>query len=321
MKRIDSFKVITSTLLLTALMSTTAFAAVGQPSITKENTVATTVVTQPKEEKGESAGKNMAQVGKVESISKEKETTTIRISNENGGLIFHANPGVFVIDQKTQNYLSLDDIKVGMNITAIYDKMAPMALSMPGQTSGAIGFIINSEAGAVDLSVYNDELVNWENTVKLNVSKDTKIVNAKGTKQVFTAEDLKFSECLVFYTIATMSIPAQTNPEFVMILNTVEELTADKAKEETAEAQKVEYVNLRDAAEAKGYKVTWTSNKAPIAITKDDIKAEITIGSDQFTFTHMTKDLKPLDKMEKLAGPVKLENGKTMVPKTFAEAL
>ena len=41
--------------------------------------------------------------------------------------------------------------------------------------------------------------------------------------------DLKGSECLVFYTISTRSIPAQTTPEFVLILNTAEELTAEQA--------------------------------------------------------------------------------------------
>ena len=81
------------------------------------------------------------------------------------------------------------------------------------------------------------------------------------------------------------------------------------------------YVELRTLAEEKCYTVTWTSNKKPIILTKDDITAEITIGSDEFTYTHMTRDIQPLDRMEKLSLSVKLENGKTMVPKSFVDAL
>ncbi|MEG1931397.1 MAG: stalk domain-containing protein [Anaerovorax sp.] len=318
MKKTNTFKVMISTLVLAALMSTTAFAAAGQPNLVQGD-LTTTSVGSVEQQKGESAAKNVKETGKIESVEKKGTTTTIRIANDHGGLIFHANKGVFVIDQKTGQFASLEDMKVGMTITGIYDKMAPMALSMPGQTSAAIGFVINSDGGSVDLSVYNDELVNWENTLKLNIAKDTKIINAKGTKQVFTGEDLKFSECLVLYGVSTRSIPAQTNPQLVVILNTAKELTADKAKDE--KAQTVAYVGLREAAEAKGYKIAWTSNNAPIAITKDDMKATVTIGSDAFTFVHKTKDIKPLDNMKKLDGPAKLEDGKTMVPKTFAEAL
>ena len=65
----------------------------------------------------------------------------------------------------------------------------------------------------------------------------------------------------------------------------------------------------------------WTSNKAPIVLTKDDMTIEITAGSDAFTFKHMTLDMQPLDHMEKLSLPAKLENGKTMVPADFVEAM
>ena len=81
------------------------------------------------------------------------------------------------------------------------------------------------------------------------------------------------------------------------------------------------YTALRAAAEAKGYTVTWTSNKAPIKVTKGDITAEITIGSDAFTYTHMTRDIQPLDRMEKLSMPAALQEGKTMVPQSFIDAL
>ncbi len=321
MKNNYSMKMIISILTVMALMSTTAFAAVGQPVVTGGSD-GTPAIEAPG--KGESAGKNMLVHGKVTEITKEKDFTTIEISNDQSGMIFHVNPQAFVLDQKTKNFVKISDIKKGMQVAAILDKMAPMTMSLPPQTSGVIGFIVNTEEGSLDLSVYNDDFLNWEDTLKLNMDEKTQILDSKSSKRLYKPEDVKFAESLVFYSIATLSLPAQTNPDFVLILNTAEELTSDKAKDEatvSTENTPVEYVPLREGAETKGYKITWTSNKAPITLTKDDAKAVITLGSDQFTYTHDTKDIKPLDRMEKLDGPAKLQGGRTMVPKTFIEAL
>ena len=65
----------------------------------------------------------------------------------------------------------------------------------------------------------------------------------------------------------------------------------------------------------------WQSHAKPILLSKDDIKIELLIGKTSFVFTHMTKDIKPLDRMSKLDLAVMLESGITMVPSTFIEAL
>ena len=129
--------------------------------------------------------------GTVTEVQADKEFTTITISNNNMGMVFHVDPKVFVIDKKTSNYMTVAEIKTGMNITAILDKMSPMTMSLPPQTSGAIGFVINSDQGSIDLSVYNEELVNFENTLKLNPDKETQIADVNGTKKVFGTDGLK----------------------------------------------------------------------------------------------------------------------------------
>jgi hypothetical protein len=155
--------------------------------------------------------------------------------------------------------------------------------------------------------------------LKLNIGEETVIKDIRGTLQEFTAEDLKGSECLVLYSVATKSIPAQTNPELVLILNSKDNLAAG----ENAATVKInaEYVPLRAQAEAKGYTVLWTSAKDPLVLTKGDIRLELTLGSSEFKFEHRTFDLKPLDMVERLDFEVKLVDGKTMVPSTLIEAL
>lgn len=320
MKKNSTLKMITGVLLIVALMTGTAFATAGQPSVPKTDTSKEVVVE-------DNGAKNNLVYGKVESIKTEEDYTTISITNDDMGMVFLANPKAFVIDQKTKNYLKLEEIKEGMMITAVINKDAPMTLSLPPQTSGAIGFIINDEAGGVNLSVFDEELLNFEKDLLIRISDETQIVNVTGDKRVYGEDDLKNAELLVFSTIMQPSMPAQTTPEFVMILNLAEQLTEngneDSIENDSSnnESVEVQFVTLRDNIESKGFTVEWTSSDAPIVMTKDDQKIEITIGSDEFTFTHKTKDIKPLDNMEKLDAPAKLEEGKTMVPKTFIDAL
>lgn len=315
MKKIITLKNIACSLLLVALTSMTAFAT-ELPSLTQGGAEKISV----DHKLSESQAKNMLVSGKVTNVEVGKESTTITITNDNMGMVFHINKNVFVIDRSTNEYLFIEDIKKDMTVTAILDKMSPMTMSLPPQTGGAIGFIINNDQGSINLSTYNDELVNFENTLKLNIDKKTQIAHVKGTKRLFSTKDLKGSECLVLYKASTRSIPAQTTPGFVIILNTAEEL--DDNQSSYADAPKtIAYVPLRALAEAKGYEVKWESATKPIILIKNDRRVELTIGSTDFAFEHKTKDILPLDKMDKLDLVVKLENSRTMVPETFINAL
>ncbi len=167
--------------------------------------------------------------------------------------------------------------------------------------------------------------------IVLILKEDVKIVNtATGSmiKQSELKKDMHIFALIDANSPTTMSLPPQTAGTVGIIVadsNAVlafdayyEQFTGKTIVQDEADDT---YVELRTLAEEKGYTVTWTSNKKPIILTKDDITAEITIGSDEFTYTHMTRDIQPLDRMEKLSLSVKLENGKTMVPKSFVDAL
>ncbi len=309
MKNKKALKRITTTILLVALMTTTVFAA----------TATTTKDVYPAPEESS----NMLVSGTVTSVTVGDEYNTIEITNDTGGMVFHMNKTVFVVDQRTNTLFSLKAIKKAMEISVVLDKNSPMTLSLPGQTNGAIGIVILSDMGSIDLSIYNDELVNLENTLALNIHSTTQIAHEKGLKMIFGTEDLKGAECLVLYSAATRSIPAQTTPEFVMILNGSEDGVATDTRDiEVLDGASIaNYLPLRTLAEAKGYEVKWVSHAKPIILSKDDMRIEILIGETSFAFTHMTKDIKPLDRMSKLDLVVQLDKGTTMVPNTFIDAL
>ncbi len=183
---------------------------------------------------------------------------------------------------------------------------------------------VSTDTGYVRLTVGGNE-----DGIVLILKEDIAVIDYETQKELQQSE---LKEGMYVYALiagkapTTLSLPPQTSGALVIIaaekdtdidFETYYAKFAPETDEDTADV----YTELREGAEAKGYKVTWTSHKAPITITKDDITAEVTIGSDEFTYTHMTRDLQPLDKMEKLAMPTKLENGKTMVPQSFIDAL
>lgn len=268
--------------------------------------------------------------GIVASVEKHEDYYTIEVKNLEGDeieMIYNVSPDTYTISQTENGVVSLSEIKEGMRIAAVLSKNAPMTMSLPAQASDVTAFVILGE-GSVNVSQFNNELINAENTLQLNISEETNILNINGTRMILSAEDIKNENCIVLYTMATRSIPAQTVPETVVILENLDEMAAmDEISEDTQHTPVVmsdvqdSYVELRKEAEAKGYKVEWSGNKKPIVLTKDDMRVEITQGSADFNFTHNTRDIKALDRMEKMSMSVKLENNKTMVAKSFIDAL
>ncbi len=210
-----------------------------------------------------------------------------------------------IINQADLSYKKAADIKAGDFVSVVYDEAAPTTKSLPGMSTGAMAVVINAEAGAVTFGFFNEELTDAENTLKLNVGETTVITDLEGSKVAYSAEDLKNKELLVLHTISTMSIPAQTNPELVMIF------PAHEVAPEVP-AGPLEDVALRATAQEAGFRVVWIANDAPISVIKDEKIIEVTIGSDA---------IKVNGEEAKLPHAVALVDGVTMICGEFAEFL
>lgn len=208
--------------------------------------------------------------GTVESVEAADEEGYVTVTLNDGldGLVCHVPAGAFVVSSMNGTYSAVADLKAGDEVKAVLNGNAPMTMSLPPQTAGVVGFV-KMDGGSADLSVYNSELVNAGNSLKLNIGEETVITDLQGSRILRTAEDLKGKELLVCYNFSTRSIPAQTTPTFVMLLS--------------AEEASAEYVGLRSLAEGKGYTVTWTGHNNPILLEKEDGTLAVTIGSDSLT--------------------------------------
>jgi hypothetical protein len=267
------------------------------------------------------AAKNALLAGEVKSLTKsDNGEFGITLDDGKDGIVLRISELRFAYDLKTKEYASLDDVGEGMRIAAVLPADAPLALSAPPQTGAVFGLILNSDAGAFKLDVFDENLLSGDGDLKLNVGADTPIGKDTGEKRAFTADDLKNQELIVFYDEVQTSLPAQTAPAFVLILSAAPETAPAPPEPETAVSE-ASYAGLRAGAEAKGYTVIWVSNKQPITLTKGDVTATVTIGTDAFTYTHLTKDMQPLDSLDRLDLVTQLVDGKTMVASTFIELL
>ena len=78
---------------------------------------------------------------------------------------------------------------------------------------------------------------------------------------------------------------------------------------------------LRANAEAKGYQLSWLGFQSPITLTRGDITLELLLDSDELTYFHRSRDIHPLDRMERLSQPVRLDGSVLMVPADLIAAL
>ena len=203
--------------------------------------------------------------------------------------------------------MTFDELKNDMNITAVIAKNAPMTMSLPPMTN-AVGLIIGEQNFAAT-GYFDEELTSKDiaSMLQLNISEETKIVDMAGTKKIFTQDDVKNQDCLVLYGITTRSIPAQTNPVFVMILDKqdiaeieddvvgvieAEELQPEQTPQteqqtppavtEPLPLPEQSFVPLREIAENEGFTVTWTANDKPVLLQKDGVTIEITVGQKEY---------------------------------------
>ena len=239
--------------------------------------------------------------GTISSIEKAEDGTyRITIENDNMGMVANFANAVMVFDQKDGSVKTMEDLEEGMEITFLVKANSPMTMSIPPMTSSVDAIVINAEDGLfMDHSIFNDELINSDNSLQLNISEETSILDLQGSKIRYSQDDVKGQECLVFYGATTRSIPAQTNPVTVVILSNEEEMPQTETDSEVAEATEdvlteettpleersvdevapteedvaaIELVGLRDLAEGLGYEVTWTANDQPVILEKEDQK-------------------------------------------------
>ena len=116
------------------------------------------------------------------------------------------------------NKIDLNTIKEGSSVTMFYNITNPTLMVLPVRYTPDVLVLNTENDGFVKADSFSDELVNSQNTLELNIDDSTVIEFTNGAKMAASADDIKNSDAVVFYTTTTRSIPAQTTPSKVIIL-------------------------------------------------------------------------------------------------------
>ncbi|EKN68216.1 copper amine oxidase N-terminal domain-containing protein [Schinkia azotoformans] len=236
---------------------------------------------------------------------KEKTTEThLNITDE--ALIFNSS---------TTEQLKRDSLKEGLLIDAYYDKHKPMLMIYPPRITPEI-VIVNDEekTGNVKVGLFDDNLVSLDNDLKLNIGEKTVILNEKGKN--ISAEELKGKELIVFYTVSTKSIPAQTTPTKIIALDIAQKHMLEEAQFAIGDDYYMEkgekMIPIRKVAEHFGYKVEWQNKSATIEIRQQNRSFLISIGKEQYSYNKSLRYFKVVPE---------IKNGKAYVPEEILDIL
>lgn len=236
---------------------------------------------------------------------KEKTTEThLNITDE--ALIFNSS---------TTEQLKRDSLKEGLLIDAYYDKHKPMLMIYPPRITPEIVIVNDKEKpGNVKVGLFDDNLVSLDNDLKLNIGEKTVILNEKGKN--ISAEELKGKELIVFYTVSTKSIPAQTTPTKIIALDIAQKHMLEEAQFAIGDDYYMEkgekMIPIRKVAEHFGYKVEWQNKSATIEIRQQNRSFLISIGKEQYSYNKSLRYFKVVPE---------IKNGKAYVPEEILDIL
>lgn len=242
--------------------------------------------------------------GKITKIDKEDGRFSILAENdlENAmdKLVAHLSGDVVLLDEETMDFISMEDLQEGMEVSIYYEKDTMMMLSYPGQLSPNV-VVVKSENKDVNIKIdkFDKELVSDDNGLKLNLNDQVELVDLKGNK--IEKEDLANKDLVVFYTVSTRSIPAQTTPQKVVAIKNHEvdvlhylnlnskRLNLDYLMHKTEDNQLM--VPLRQVTEALGFNIFWDQESKSVKIEKDGYSSSLTIGSNEYQYYDMILEL------------------------------
>ncbi|PIC76695.1 copper amine oxidase [Sporosarcina sp. P19] len=247
--------------------------------------------------------------GTIDGIEKNNELTLYTVKGDEDFPVLAITDETLIFDNTGQK----TKLKKGDKVSAYTHADKPMVMIYPPQYTPDVVIVGKDEANTAVVGIFDDELVDPYLKLQLNVDDSTDISSASGNK--VNADDLKGKDLLVFYKETTRSIPAQTTPEKVVVLdiNTVDEdATVEQIiKDDHYMVDGVKMVPLRLLAEKLGYVVDSTG-----------VGAVISKGAPSYTITRGQKEYgynKSLLQFE--AAPELLEPRKTYVPVGLIEEM
>lgn len=246
--------------------------------------------------------------GKIKSAEIKENEIQLLVEGEDDELIFHISEDILVLDMKDTRENKRMHLEEGALVRVVYGKETPMTASLPGQLTPDVVVVLNGEEGAgetVTVDRFDEELLSSDKFLKLNLPEEE-------------ADIYRGKVLAVYYDVVTMSIPAQTTPNKIIVVAEVKNLDKIIIDGEEIELN-MHYNNegtlmipAREVLEKLGYEIKWDGRENPIEIMKGAQWTSVKLGENSYTFARMSPF--KLD-----AAPVLGEDSKTYLPVSFLE--
>ncbi|MGO1580652.1 MAG: hypothetical protein ACTHWZ_04465 [Peptoniphilaceae bacterium] len=201
------------------------------------------------------------------------------------------------IFDKNLNEVKLSGLKEGQNIVSYFRIDQPITLIYPPEYPVDLIVVDNEENQTLEFGRYKKNKI--EDRLYINSLKDTKIFNE--SRQIVDSKEVENKLVLVKYNAATRSIPPQTNPEEILIIeNQKINLLGENLLIKSKDFKEDGFLPLRKVFEDNGYKVIWEEDTSNIIISKQDLLLKID-----------TKNRKSLDSDETL--DIYIDKGRTYI--------
>lgn len=162
--------------------------------------------------------------GVITKVEEKEDTVTITVETadkEPQITFYNVTSETLVYNSGSTKKMEHSAFQKGQQIDAYYDKDKPMLMIYPPQISPELVIVHDDKVfGSVKVGKFDEELRSLDNELNLNVDNKTILENAEGEK--IERQDLSGEELIVFYTMATKSIPAQTTPSKIVAISSGE---------------------------------------------------------------------------------------------------
>lgn len=154
--------------------------------------------------------------GKITEFRDINGKTLVRVEENKDSMID------FVVDENTvivdnSGLISIKDLKIGDELKSVYIMPQITTMIYPAQLVSNVLIKVDTKSpSSVKADFFDENLLSSDRDLKLNVNPENPILNQKG--QPYEG-NLKNKVLLIYYTIATASLPAQTSPEKIMVLD------------------------------------------------------------------------------------------------------
>ncbi|WP_122643765.1 hypothetical protein [Luxibacter massiliensis] len=139
-------------------------------------------------------------------FSEECCSQLISLLTNDGIINFVSSPDTYVVNNTF--------LIPGMRVTAFYDSNLPVPMIFPPQYRAVVISPVSLQ-GQIAVNYFDENLLAADRSLQLNIGPNTNVVTANGQRYNCS---IGGNTLIVFYNIATTSLPPQTTPRKIIVL-------------------------------------------------------------------------------------------------------